>query len=371
MKSDPVSDMMVRGIREKVFPGAVLLCAKQDEILYHRAFGVADLQTKQPVETQSVFDLASLTKPLATALAMMELVQTHQLDLDICLKDLVPATARTPQARITPDMLLRHTSGLPAHRKYYEQIPGLPAHRKYYEQIPGQPGSIEFMDHRVLTEPLTALPGACQVYSDLGYMLLSKVIRTVTHTRLDRFVQHHVYQPLGIEDLFFIDLTSPAMPVDRTRLVSTRNCPWRGRVLTGEVEDENAWVSGGIQGHAGLFGSASAVHRLCLEILQAIQQQSPRVLDSRVVARFIQKYPGHTRVAGFDTPSQTGSCAGQYFSALTVGHLGFTGTSFWIDPDNGAIVVLLTNRVHPSRSNWKIREFRPAIHDCVFRCVLR
>lgn len=227
------------------------------------------------------------------------------------------------------------------------------------------------MDQLVLSEPLTALPGARQVYSDLGYMLLSKVIRIVTQTRLDQFVRTHVYQPLGIDDLFFIHVAAPSMHMDQTRLVSTQNCPWRGRVLTGEVDDENAWVSGGIQGHAGLFGSAAAVYRLCLEMLQAVKHQSPQVLDPGTVARFIQKYPGHTHVAGFDTPSQTGSSTGRYFSALTVGHLGFTGTSFWIDPDTGAIVILLTNRVHPSRSNWKIKKFRPAIHDCIARCILR
>lgn len=358
MTSDPVSNMMDRGIRENVFPGAVLLCAKYDKILYHRAFGVMDLQTNHPMKTDAVFDLASLTKPLATAVAMMVLVQTRQLTLDVRLKDLLPATIQTPKAGITLDMLLRHTSGLPAHRNFFEQATG-------------QPDPLAVMDHLVLTEPLMTLPGAKQVYSDLGYMLLSKVIRVVTQTRLDRFVQNHVYQPLGIEDLVFIDMAAPSMPVDQARLVSTQNCPWRGRVLTGEVDDENAWVSGGIQGHAGLFGSADGVHRLCLEMLQAIKYQSPQVLDPGTAARFIQKYPGHTHVAGFDTPSQTGSSTGRYFSALTVGHLGFTGTSFWIDPDTGAIVVLLTNRVHPSRFNLKIKKFRPAIHDCIARCILR
>lgn len=358
MTSDPVSNMMDQGIKENVFPGAVLLCAKQDEILYHRAFGVADLQTKHPMKTDAVFDLASLTKPLATAVAMMVLVQTHQLTLDVRLKDLFPATAQTPKAGITLDMLLRHTSGLPAHRKFFEQAAG-------------QPVPLTVMDHLVLTEALTALPGTSQVYSDLGYMLLSKVIRVVTQTRLDRFVRNNIYLPLDITDLFFIDLTASSIPVDQARLVSTRNCPWRGRMLIGEVEDENAWVSGGIQGHAGLFGSAAAVHHLCLEILQAIAHQSSRVLDPVTVARFIRKYPGHTHVAGFDTPSQTGSSTGRYFSDLTVGHLGFTGTSFWIDPDNGAIVVLLTNRVHPSRSNQKIKKFRPMIHDCIARYILR
>lgn len=356
MASDPITCLMEQGIKDRVFPGAVLLCAGRQDILYHRAFGVADLQTQRPVTTSDLFDLASLTKPLATAMAMMVLVQEQQLELDVCLKDLLPVTAGTPKAGITLDMLLRHTSGLPAHREYFRQAVD-------------QPDPLQAMDRLVLSEPLTSLPGVNQVYSDLGYMLLDRVIREVTQTRLDRFVQNHVYQPLGIEDLFFIDPAAPSVPEVHSRLVSTQNCPWRGRVLKGEVEDENAWVSGGIQGHAGLFGTAAAIYRLCLEILQAMEQHSPRVLNPKVTAGFIRKYPGHTLVAGFDTPSRTGSAAGRYFSPRTVGHLGFTGTSFWIDPENGRIVILLTNRVHPSRANQKIRKFRPEIHDCIARCL--
>ncbi|MEX1301376.1 MAG: serine hydrolase domain-containing protein [Desulfotignum sp.] len=354
MGSDPVTHLMEQGIKDQVFPGAVLLCARKQDILYHQAFGVADLQTQRPVTTNALFDLASLTKPLATAIAMMVLVQQKQLDLDVCLKDLLPITIGTPKAEITLDMLLRHTSGLPAHREYFRQTVS-------------HPHPMQAMDRLVLSEPLISLPGVNQVYSDLGYMVLSGVVREVTQTRLDRFVRDHVYQPLGIDDLFFIDLTSSIAPEAQSRLVSTRNCPWRGRVLKGEVEDENAWVSGGIQGHAGLFGTAAAVYRLCLEILQAMERHSPRVLNPKVTARFIQKYPGHSLVAGFDIPAGPGSAAGRYFSPRTVGHLGFTGTSFWIDPDNGRIVILLTNRVHPSRANQKIRKFRPEIHDCIVR----
>jgi len=356
MRSDPVTRLMAQGIQDQVFPGAVLLCARRDEILYHRAFGVADLRTRQPVKTEAVFDLASLTKPLATAVSMMRLVQARQLDLDACLKDLLPVTADTPKAVITLDMLLRHTSGLPAHREFFRQAAG-------------QPDPLKALDRLVLAEPLISQPGVKQVYSDLGYMLLERVIREVTQTRLDRFVREHVYQPLGIDDLFFIDPASPPAPEVRSRLVSTQNCPWRGRVLKGEVDDENAWVSGGIHGHAGLFGSASAVYRLCLEILDALTQGSSRVLDPAVAATFTHRYSGHTLTAGFDTPSRTGSSAGRFFSPRAVGHLGFTGTSFWIDPDNGGIVILLTNRIHPSRLNRKITEFRPEIHDCIERCL--
>ncbi len=358
MRSDPVTRLMAQGIQDRVFPGAVLLCARRDEILYHRSFGVRDLRTGQPVKTDAVFDLASLTKPLATAVAMMTLMQARQLDLTVCLKDLLPVTAGTPKAGITLDMLLRHTSGLPAHREYFRQAAG-------------QPDPLQVLDRLVLAEPLASRPGVNQVYSDLGYMLLDRVIREVTQTRLDRFVRTYVYRPLGIDDLFFIDPDVPPAPEVRSRLVSTQDCPWRGRVLTGEVDDENAWVSGGIQGHAGLFGTASAVHRLCLEILQAIKPHFPMVLNPAVADVFIEKYPGHTLVAGFDTPSRTGSSAGRYVSPGTVGHLGFTGTSFWIDPDNGAIVVLLTNRVHPSRLNRKITKFRSIVHDEAARCLFR
>jgi CubicO group peptidase (beta-lactamase class C family) len=357
MISDPVTHLMAQGIKENVFPGAVLLCARRDEILYDQAFGVADLRTRRPVATGDLFDLASLTKPLATAMALMVLVKQGQVDPDATLKDLLPVTAGTPKAGITLDMLLRHTSGLPAHREYFRQA----VSRSDPQQT---------MDHLVLSEPLTSLPGQNQVYSDLGYMLLDRVIREVTQTRLDRFVRDHVYQPLEIDDLFFVDLAAPPLPEMQSRLAATQNCPWRGRVLKGEVEDENAWVCGGIQGHAGLFGSAAGVYRLCLEILNAMEQRPTRVLDHAVAATFVQKYPGHTLAAGFDTPSRTGSSAGQYFSPRTVGHLGFTGTSFWIDPDSGVIVILLTNRVHPSRANQKIKAFRPKIHDCIARCLL-
>ncbi len=356
MRLDPVTRVMARGIEDQVFPGAVLLCARGNEILYHQAFGVADLGTRQPVKTDAVFDLASLTKPLATALAMMVLVQENQVLPDTCLKEILPAAAETPKAEISLDMLLRHTSGLPAHREYFRQVTVCPE-------------PFHVLDPLVMAEPLTSLPGHRQVYSDLGYMLLARVIRVITQTRLDRFVRDRVYLPLDIHDLFFIDLTAPPLQELKSRLVSTRDCPWRGRVLKGEVEDENAWVSGGVQGHAGLFGTAAAVHRLCLEILHAMERGSPRVLIPEVTAGFLEKYPGHTQVAGFDTPSCTGSAAGRYMSPRTVGHLGFTGTSFWIDPENGAIIVLLTNRVHPSRSNRKIAEFRPVVHDTVARCL--
>jgi CubicO group peptidase (beta-lactamase class C family) len=131
------------------------------------------------------------------------------------------------------------------------------------------------------------------------------------------------------------------------------------------VDDDNAWAAGGIEGHAGLFGDAGSIHTLCCEILAALCHGSSLVIDPDVLAAFVRKSPGRNYVAGFDTPSKVNSSAGRFFAPGSVGHLGFTGTSFWINPGSGLIVILLTNRVHPSRANQKIKRFRPLLHDVV------
>ncbi len=356
MNYDPVSKMMSQGVRDGVFPGGVLLCARGTDIFFFDAFGLADLAQKRPMERDAVFDLASLTKPLATAAAMVVLVQEGRLGLHTCLEEVLPGAVAPDKAEITMDMLLRHTSGLPAHRAFHTIVAD-------------RADPARALIDAVLAEPLENSPGSRQVYSDLGFMLLCHVIETVTQQPLDQFVRDRVYSPLGIRDLFFIHLGTKDVPKDRNRLVSTWNCPWRGRVLTGEVEDENAWAAGGVQGHAGLFGDAGSIYRICLEILHGLEQKSTRVIDPRVLAGFVKKYPGQTMVAGFDTPSLSNSSSGRYFSQNAVGHLGFTGTSFWMDTASGLMVILLTNRVHPCRSNEKIRKFRPAIHDCIAGCI--
>ena len=218
----------------------------------------------------------------------------------------------------------------------------------------------------IQAEPLDAEPGSVQVYSDLGYMVLAWVVEILSGQRLDSFVSDHIYTPLGLTGLFFMDLSAPTKK-NTSLMVSTQDCPWRQKLLTGEVEDENAWAVGGIEGHAGLFGDALSVHQLCCEIMDIVQGRGTKVLDPGVIQTFVQKEPGRDRVAGFDTPADQESSAGRYFSKASLGHLGFTGTSFWMDPESGQIAVLLTNRVHPSRENLKIKEFRPWIHDLISR----
>lgn len=358
-----IDTAMSRAVEDGVFPGAVLLWGDVSRIMFHRAYGVADLITGESVEPACIFDLASLTKPLATTLAMAELVRMGRVSLNTPVGDILPGFRETGKASISMDMLLRHTSGLPAHRAYFKTLAG-----------PG-PDARKQLREMILTEPLEAPPGTKEIYSDLGYILLAWVVEILSGQRLDRFVYDCIYDPLEIEVLFYVDLdnrygggllsgreTFRGIP---PCVAATSRCPWRGKLIRGEVEDENAWAAGGVEGHAGLFGDALSVYRLCCEILKAIGHGDPKVLDPAILRAFTKPLPGFARAAGFDMPSGENSSAGRLFSRAGLGHLGFTGTSFWMDPDSGCITVLLTNRVHPSRDNWKIKSFRPDIHDLI------
>ena len=359
-----IDSAMADAVADGVFPGAVLLWANRGDVVYHKAFGVRDLRTGEPVTLDTVFDLASLTKPLATALAVADLVSSGRLSLKTCLKDALPQACGTDKAGITIDMLLRHRSGLPAHRPYFKMlgvpVPGIKARKR--------------LRQRVLAEPLEYEPGCKEIYSDLGFILLAWVVESMSGSRFDAFVDERIFRPLNISDLFFNPLFSnhlcPDMAgvmKDKTirQFAATSHCAWREKMILGEVEDENAWAAGGIEGHAGLFGTAAGVNRLCFHILSALENKDSDVINSSVIRCFADKKDGMIRPAGFDSPSEENASSGRFFSRRSIGHLGFTGTSFWIDPDNGLITVLLTNRVHPSRDNIAIRKFRPRIHDLI------
>ncbi|WP_035240342.1 serine hydrolase domain-containing protein [Desulfobacter vibrioformis] len=358
-----IDGVMVNAVADSVFPGAVLLCARGQDIFYHKAFGVTDIRFGEPVTLNTVFDLASLTKPLATALAVADLISSGQLSQKTYLQDVLPAARGTDKARITIDMLLRHRSGLPAHRPYFKAlcvpVPGMEA-RKCLRRL-------------VLEEPLEYEPGFKENYSDLGFILLAWVVEYLSGVRLDIFVNDRIFGPLKINALFFnplcFDLARSKANQTPFVFAATSHCPWRRKMMVGEVEDENAWAAGGIEGHAGLFGTADGIHRLCCQILQALENKETKVINSSVIRCFADKNSGEKhglmRPAGFDSPSEENASSGHFFSKRSVGHLGFTGTSFWIDPDNGLITVLLTNRVHPDRGNIDIRKFRPRIHDLI------
>ena len=352
---DRIRQAVEAAISKGVFPGAVLLCALDHRIVFHEAFGMADLFENRKMQKHSIFDLASLTKPLATTLAISKLMEKGKLSLDQQIGTLLAEFQNSDKARITIDMLLRHRSGFPAHRHYYLDI--------LHSGKEPRP----YLRDLLIKEPLESIIGEKEVYSDLGFMVLAWIIERVSGQQLDRFVAHEIYAPLGIERLFFMDLTpeNENPKIDQGQFAATQQCPWRKRVLRGEVDDDNAYAVGGIEGHAGLFGDALSIYRLCSEILKVLQGKPSTVLAQDIIKTFVKKDKGFERVAGFDTPSKQESSSGRFFSEFSIGHLGFTGTSFWIDPIDGWIVVLLTNRVHPSRSGEGIKKFRPRIHDLI------
>ena len=305
------------------------------------------------------YDLASLTKPLATALIMVSLVGVGKVKLTDPLEQYLPGLPEDKRW-ITLFQLLNHSSGLPAHRPYFESLRTLPAEARR-----------EAVLAMLLNEPLASHPGENVVYSDLGFILLGYIIEEKSKQTLDRFVAQSVYAPLGLEGRIVFNPLAVKTVSDEGCFAPTEVCPWRGRVLQGEVHDDNARVMGGVAGHAGLFGATAAVLTLTRFLLDLIKGRAEHpCIEARDLREAVCRcgLPGSTWGLGFDTPSETQSSAGTLLSRLSFGHLGYTGTSFWCDPERDLAVVLFTNRVHPSRENALIRQFRPRFHDAVARC---
>jgi CubicO group peptidase (beta-lactamase class C family) len=356
MGMESVDRLMRQAIAEKIFPGGVLIAAKADKILLFEAYGFANLMSSRPMTRETIFDMASLTKPLATTLAVMKLVQHHQIELEQPLGQILTEFRNTDKEQVTLKHLLYHNSGYPDYRPFYKSLNGIAkdlrrdALRKFLVQ-----------------EPLIHPIGTKEIYSDLGFMILAWVVERVSGRRLDHFVADEVYQPLGLDNLFFIPNN---VATSRGSFAATEDCPWRQRVLEGQVHDENAYAVGGVEGHAGLFGTADHVNRLLVELLFSYQgQKSAAIFQKDLLHQFFTRLPGTDRALGFDMPSITGSSSGRCFSQNSVGHLGFTGTSFWMDLERSVVVTLLTNRVHPTRDNEHIKKFRPRLHDTVMGAV--
>lgn len=349
-----ISRCMQDAVDSGVFPGAVLMCSKEKKIVCHRSYGYADIFAGKVMKEDTIFDLASLTKPFATALVTAHLIEKKRLRLDDEIRLHLEMFKDQPAGQVTIEMLLRHTSGLPSHKEYYRIISG--------ESEPRN--ALRFL---LLKEPLECAPGTRQNYSDLGFMILSWLIEHIAGERIDKLVQKYVCQPLGLDRLFYLPIEerSSLEPDFLDGIAATQICPWRGRLLKGEVDDENTWAVGGVEGHAGLFGDAESLHSVCVQLLDASRNKENILVNQHLFRMLIEKKNGVEMVAGFDTPSKLNSSAGNFFSPNSIGHLGYTGTSFWIDPDAQLIVILLTNRVHPSRSNQTIKKFRPEVHDLI------
>ena len=356
-----INNQMTAAIANGIFPGASLLIASQFKIVHHDHYGCTQTSGKA-VDNKTIFDLASLTKPLATSLSILHLVQSGQVQLNQKISTIFPEIS-SDKADITIHQLLSHQSGLPAHRPYFEHLSNVSPQNRLKKLI-----------KMIFDEPLVYQPGGKTEYSDLGFMVLDAAIKRVSGYRLDSYLLHKILIPLGLTAPFFIDLFDKPN-IQKENFAATEKCPWRKKIMLAEVHDDNAYVLGGICGHAGLFGTAWDVYQL-LNILLGIYHDHPSQKNAQVILNrnwlrtFFQVPDGAQRPLGFDIPSPQISSSGTYFSSNSVGHLGITGTSFWIDLERSIIIILLTNRVHPNRDNIKIRTFRPRIHDMIMQHLL-
>ncbi|MCA9541193.1 MAG: serine hydrolase [Myxococcales bacterium] len=357
-----IEGLIRAAIAQKVAPAIAFSVSQADEapLLWfsgaHRPppdAGLCDHHTR--------FDLASLTKPLTTTLWALQLVSAGRLDLDAPLGDALPladaALAHAPVWR-----LLNHTAGLPAHRPYFRGLGAGPMQRGTFDAARAA------LRRMLAATECASPPGAEEVYSDLGYLLLEWLCETRDRALAERWKDLPGHGP---DSLHFRALSAATATAD-ARYAATEACPWRRRMLQGEVHDENCWVMGGIGGHAGLFGTLPAVHHLARRWLQTIRGEDAGLglrLDLAMAATDRKwMHPRGTRVLGWDTPTPGRSSAGRHFGRNAIGHLGFTGTSIWLDPDADVVMVLLTNRVCPSRENQGIRALRPTLHDAGWAC---
>jgi serine-type D-Ala-D-Ala carboxypeptidase len=355
-----------------IFSGAELLVAVHDTPVVSKSWGRT--RTGGDIVTPSTrFDLASLTKPLVTAPLVLTAIAREIMSLDDPLERFFPAGRIPPEKReITIRHLLTHSSGLPAYKPFYLKLIGLP-----FEVRQNKLASM------ILDTPLDSAPGTAAVYSDLGFMLLGIILEQLFETGLDRIAEDALFGPLAIDELHFCPLKTGSDPEELSSdtgskarsltFVATEFCPWRKRELIGEVDDENAWCLNGIGGHAGLFGTASGVFALLSFLRSAYDGKISSHLWPRALVRLFWSRAGIPENSpwclGYDTPSPVNSSAGRNFSRNTIGHLGFTGTSFWFDLDQQILFILLTNRVYPSRQNDAIRQFRPLVHDIVMKAL--
>lgn len=370
MSFERIEKEMQGAVDRGVFPGAVLLVREGERVFYLRAFGSRQLEPQRaPMQEATIFDLSSLTKPLATGVAVMLLVRDGKVHPDDRVTRFFHNFGVYGKTHATMRHLLNHSSGLPAWRPYFKEI--LQIERKGEKvNFLGSDSAKQWVYQQISRERPESAAGSKALYSDLGFILLGALVEVVTGTSLDRFCQERIFRPLGMRATSFIDLsmvrTRRIQPIT-DMIAATERCPWRKRVLCGEVHDDNAYAMGGVAGHAGLFGAARDLDTLLCR-LKACWAGEDEFLPAAIMREFWTrdaKIPSSSWALGWDTPSPTASAAGSHFSANTIGHLGFTGTSIWLDLERDRHVILLSNRVHPSRDNNAIKEFRPMIHDLI------
>ena len=354
-------------VDDGVFPGAQLAVRMRGELQCLVVAGrLSSEPPGPPVQLFTIYDLASLTKPLATVTSILLLIQRAKVALENPVQQVLTELDGTPIGLATVRDLLTHRSGLPGWRPLYERFAAGAI-------VPGFSDGNQHVKQHVLKiirdEPLIYTRGERSVYSDLGFMLLGFLVERLSGMALDLWCEEAIARPLGADPLIFCPTTGRRQPpLDISRIAPTEQDKWRNRLLRGEVHDENAAAMGGVAGHAGLFGTAESVLAVSGAWLRGYHG-GESILDRELVRQFTTRQEPASQSSwalGWDTPSAPSS-SGSCFSERSFGHLGYTGTSLWIDPLCELEVVLLSNRVHPSRKNEKIKVFRPRIHDLVYR----
>jgi len=352
----PAYDVLEKAIADKAFPGATLAVGYKGKVALH-AFGKLSYEAKSPqVQLRTMYDVASLTKVIVTTTLVEKLVEGDfhsPLLLDAPIERYLPEWASGPQPewrhRVTVRHLMTHTSGLPPFKEYWRTSKG-------------KADTLRM----IFAEPLESEPGTKMVYSDLGIILMAEIIERLTGRTLDDLAKEHIFAPLGMNDSMY----KPPKKLWPQIAPTEFDAIFRKRLIQGEVHDENAFAIGGVSGHAGVFSTAPDLAEFCQMLLNGGVYAHQRILKRATIAQFTtpQELAKGTRTLGWVVPTE-GSSSGHYFSPHSFGHTGFTGTTIWIDPDRQLFVVLLTNRVNPTRENHKIAEVRPALHDAVMQAL--
>ena len=342
-------ELLAKAIADRAFPACSLAVTYRGELIAHKALGRFTFDLSSPaVSADNIFDIASVTKVVATTAMAMILYERGVLDLEAPVAALIPEFASDDERRceVTLRMLLAHSSGLPAYEKLFLRA-------KTRDEL---------LRATFATE-LTADPGTRAEYSDIGFIILGIALERLADESLDRFCQREVFGPLAMSHTTF----NPAKALSKAIPPTADDQTFRHRVIEGEVHDENASVMGGVAGHAGTFSTTEDLARFAHAMLNGGRP----ILRPDTVAVFTRREaaPACTSHAlGWDTPSSP-SQSGKYFSARSFGHLGYTGTSLWIDPERLLSITLLTNRTWPDCKNQAIKQVRPAVHDAVIEAL--
>jgi len=369
---DSAFTLIQQGIADSVAPGMAVYIARDGEVLASRGFGQFTYDRNSPeVTRETIFDMASITKVMSTTPLAMQMYEQNLLHLDSPVSAYIPEFSGGMKDSVKIRHLLTHSSGLPAYLQFWiltgakmnlvQQFFNL---IKFWDVADYPQEVLDIIKHT----NLVYTPGDSSIYSDLGIILMGHILEKIVHKPLDRLVQDRIYTPLGMEETRYV----PARRIWEEIAPTEYDRNYRNEQIQGEVHDENAAVLGGVAGHAGLFSTIDDMGRYAQMYLSNGYYDGKKYYKSSTIEKFTARQnivEGSTRALGWDTVSDSGSLFGEYFSPQAFCHTGYTGTSIVIDPEYDVIVILLTNRVYPTRNNWKISEFRPKFHNTVMEAL--